>query len=147
MADVFTSAQRSKIMSRVRSTGNKSTELKIISIFAEYHITGWRRKYKVKGHPDFVFPKQKIAIFVDGCFWHGHDCRNTKPAANAEYWNKKRERNMLHDKEITLLFQKRGWQVIRVWECELQKKKRDVLIEKLSPLMGTDSISSETNGL
>lgn len=66
-------------MSRVRSKNNKSTELKLIQIFKENGITGWRRNYKVKGHPDFVFLDKKIAIFVDGCFWHGHDCRNTRP--------------------------------------------------------------------
>lgn len=138
MADVFSKDERSAIMSKVRSSGNKSTELKLISVFAEYHITGWRRKYNVKGHPDFVFPKQKIAVFVDGCFWHGHDCRNTRPSYNAEYWNKKRERNILHDKEITDLFERRGWKVIRVWECELQKKNRDLLLNKLSPLITND---------
>lgn len=67
--------------------------------------TGWRRNYPVKGHPDFVFLDKKIAIFVDGCFWHGHDCRNTRPSDNAEYWNKKRERNIRHDNEVTALFE------------------------------------------
>lgn len=135
MADIFSESERSIIMSKVRSSGNKSTELKLIDVFAEYHIVGWRRKYNVKGHPDFVFPKQKVAVFVDGCFWHGHDCRNTRPLANAEYWNKKRMRNMQHDKEVTLLFQKRGWQVIRVWECELKKKNRAILLEKFASLI------------
>jgi len=133
MTDVFDDKKRSEIMSRVRSKNNKSTELKLIQIFKENGITGWRRNYKVKGHPDFVFLDKKIAIFVDGCFWHGHDCRNTRPADNADYWIKKRERNMKHDQEITALFEQRGWTVIRIWECEFKKKKRESLLKKLAP--------------
>ena len=94
----------------------------------------WKRNYPVKGHPDFVFLDKKVAIFVDGCFWHGHDCRNTRPSDNADYWVKKRERNMKHDKEITELFERRGWTVIRIWECELKKKNRDLLIDKIREL-------------
>ena len=122
-------------MQCVRSKGNKSTEIKLIQVFAENGITGWRRNYQVKGHPDFVFPKRKIAVFVDGCFWHGHDCRNTRPSDNQEYLQKKRERNIQHDLEVTELFEKRGWTVIRIWECELKKKNADVLMNKLSPLL------------
>lgn len=135
MADVFNSKKRSDIMSKVRSKNNKSTELKLIQIFEENNIKGWRRNYPVKGHPDFVFLDKKIAIFVDGCFWHGHDCRNTHPSDNAEYWNKKRERNMKHDKEVTALFEQRGWTVIRIWECELKKENRDLLFYKIKPCL------------
>lgn len=122
-------------MSKVRSKGNKSTELKLIKYFKENDIHGWRRGYPVKGHPDFVFLDKKIAIFVDGCFWHGHDCRNTRPSDNAEFWQKKRERNMLHDKEITELFEARGWTVIRIWECEFNKINKDILVKKLSEIV------------
>lgn len=132
MADVFNKGKRSEIMSRVRSKNNKSTELKLIQIFKENNIDGWKRNYPVKGHPDFVFLDKKIAVFVDGCFWHGHDCRNTRPSDNADYWMKKRERNMKHDKEITELFERRGWKVIRIWECELNKKNYKYLMEKLN---------------
>lgn len=135
MADVFSKSKRSQIMKSVRSSGNKSTELKLIEYFNSHHITGWRRHYNVKGHPDFVFLEKHIAIFVDGCFWHGHDCRNTRPAENAEYWAAKRNRNIEHDKEITALFEARGWTVIRIWECELKKKNIEKLDEKLQPLM------------
>lgn len=130
MADVFDNKKRSEIMSKVHSKNNKSTELKLIQVFKENGITGWKRNYPVKGHPDFVFLDKKIAVFVDGCFWHGHDCRNTRPSDNADYWTKKRERNMKHDKEITELFERRGWTVIRIWECELKKKNREQLMEK-----------------
>lgn len=134
MADVFDQAKRSDIMKRVHPSGNKSTELKLIEIFKDLNITGWRRNYPVIGHPDFVFLERKVAIFVDGCFWHGHDCRNTRPADNADYWTKKRTRNIEHDKAITALFERRGWTVIRIWECELKKKNRKILDEKLISL-------------
>lgn len=135
MTDVFDKAKRSEIMSAVHSKQNKSTELKLIKIFKEFGIKGWQRNYKVKGHPDFVFLNKKIAIFVDGRFWHGHDCRNTRPADNQEYWQKKRERNIAHDKAITALFESRGWTVIRIWECELQKKNKSKLYIKLKPIV------------
>ena len=131
VADVFDEKKRSEIMSKVHSKGNKSTELKLIQVFKGNGIIGWKRNYPVKGHPDFVFLDKKIAIFVDGCFWHGHDCRNTRPSDNADYWTKKRERNMKHDKEITELFERRGWTVIRIWECELKKKNYQNLMDKI----------------
>ena len=67
MADIFDAEKRSDIMRQVKSKKNKSTELRLIEIFKHNGITGWRRNYQVKGHPDFVFPKEKIAVFVDGC--------------------------------------------------------------------------------
>lgn len=134
MADVFDKNKRSEIMKKVRSKNNKSTELKLIKIFKENDIHGWRRNYNVKGHPDFVFLDKRIAIFVDGCFWHGHECRNTKPKQNQEYWDKKRVRNMQHDIEITQYFENRGWTVIRIWECELKKDNRQTFYDKITPL-------------
>lgn len=131
MSDTFSVEERSDIMRKVRSSGNKSTELALIALFRENGYTGWRRHYDVKGHPDFVFPKQKVVVFVDGCFWHGHDCRNLTPKQNEEYWQKKRQRNIAHDRDITARFEKRGWHVLRIWECELKKKNRSLLLEKI----------------
>ncbi len=131
MTDVFDTSKRSQIMQQVRLKNNKTTELKLIQIFKDSHITGWKRNYPVKGHPDFVFLNKKIAVFVDGCFWHGHNCRNTQPSNNAEYWRKKQERNIRHDLEITALFEQRGWNVLRIWECELKKKNIKVLLNRL----------------
>lgn len=131
MADVFDSTKRSDIMRCVRSKKNKSTELRLIEIFKQNEIKGWRRNYPVKGHPDFVFLEKKIAVFVDGCFWHGHDCRNTRPEEHKEYWQKKREQNAKHDQEVTAMFESRGWTVLRIWECELKKKNQNVLVERL----------------
>lgn len=132
MADVFDTEKRSDIMRRVKSSKNKSTELKLIEVFKELGITGWRRNYQVKGHPDFVFLPQRIAVFVDGCFWHGHNCRNTRPSDNQTYWQKKLDRNKKRDQEVTALFKSRGWTVLRIWECELKKKNRPALDQKLN---------------
>lgn len=131
MADIFDKSKRSNIMQKVRSKNNKSTELKVIDLFKQNNITGWRRNYKVKGHPDFVFLNKKVAIFVDGCFWHGHDCRNTRPSDNAEYWKNKRERNISHDKQITNLFESRNWTVLRIWECELKKSNQQQTLDRI----------------
>ncbi|WP_302811716.1 very short patch repair endonuclease [Roseburia hominis] len=131
---MFDRKKRSEIMKKVRSKNNKSTELKLIQVFRENSIKGWRRGYPVKGHPDFVFLDKKITVFVDGCFWHGHDCRNTRPVDHAEYWAKKRERNISQDKKVTAMFEQRGWRVIRIWECELRKKNRELLLRKIESL-------------
>lgn len=73
--------------------------------------------------------------FVDGCFWHGHDCRNTRPADNQEYWQRKRERNIKHDQEVTVMFEARGWTVLRIWERELKRKNTDILMHRISALI------------
>lgn len=131
MTDIFGEIKRSDIMRKVRSNGNKSTELRLITFLKKYKISGWRRFYNVKGHPDFVFLEKRIAIFVDGCFWHGHNCRNLTPRNNKEYWKKKISRNISHDREISKLFKNRGWSVIRIWECELKKKNIDKTMKKI----------------
>lgn len=135
MVDVFDKEKRSTIMRNIKSKGNKSTELAFIKIFYHQKITGWKRGYSVKGHPGFVFLNKKIAIFVDGCFWHGHSCKNLTPKSNDTYWSKKINDNIKRDIEITELFNRRGWRVIRIWECELKKNNRAVLIQKLRDLI------------
>lgn len=147
MSDVFSKEERSLIMRAVKSKNTKSTELALLKVFRENHITGWRRTYPVKGHPDFVFLDKRIAIFVDGCFWHGHDCRNTRPADNAEYWKNKRERNIQRDKEATQHFQNRGWTVIRIWECELKKKQLAYTTERLLSILNNTTSDSRNEGL
>ena len=123
MADTFTKEQRSEIMRQVKSNRNNSTELKLIEFFKEKLIRGWRRNFKLFGKPDFVFPLTRIAVFVDGCFWHGHNCRNTKPKDNKDYWQQKISRNKKRDKEVSKILATKGWTVIRIWECQLKKKK------------------------
>ena len=135
MSDIYTLEKRSSVMKAVKSRNTKTTELKMIEIFKELHIIGWRRTYPLIGKPDFVFPKKRIVIFVDGCFWHGHDCRNVTPSDNAEFWEAKRLYNKKHDEEVTQTLVQKNWTVIRIWECELKKKNREVLLEKISLLL------------
>ena len=130
MADTFGKSERSRIMRAVKSRGNKSTELRAIEIFKQYKIKGWRRGYKLFGSPDFVFLKTRTAVFVDGCFWHGHDCRNVRPQDNADYWQKKISRNKERDRLVGETLTSKGWRVFRLWECEI--KKVDALPQKLS---------------
>lgn len=140
MADIWSKEKRSEVMGRVRSKHNKSTELLLIAQFKYLHITGWRRNYKVKGKPDFVFHQQKVAVFADGCFWHGHDCRVFQPKTNEEYWINKLERNKAHDIEVTAHLKKLGWNVVRVWECEI---KKGIAIRKIIDALQEGAIIKE----
>ena len=132
MSDIFDKEKRSDVMSKIRSKKNKSTELRLITLFKETGIKGWRRGYPVKGKPDFVFLKKRVAIFVDGCFWHGHACRNVTPSDNAEFWDKKRADNKERDAKVTERLEANGWTVVRIWECELKKKNEQATIEKIA---------------
>jgi DNA mismatch endonuclease, patch repair protein len=116
-------------MRQVKSSRNKSTELKLIQFFRHNSIKGWRRNFNLFGRPDFVFPLTKKAVFVDGCFWHGHNCRNTKPKNNKEYWQQKISHNKKRDRTVSKTLMTNGWSVIRIWECQLKNEK--VLKNKL----------------
>ena len=137
MADVFSQEERSDIMRQVRSKKNKSTELRLIEAFKRNGITGWRRNYPVKGHPDFVFLEQRVAVFVDGCFWHGHDCsRGHRPASRQEYWEAKIDRNVARDVDRIERLRADGWQVLVVWECETFKRDTEALSVRLRSFLG-----------
>ena len=120
MADVFTKAKRSEVMSRIRSRGNRATEVRLISIFLENGITGWRRNSPVFGKPDFVFPARRVAVFVDGCFWHGCPAHYNAPANNADFWIRKFVLNRNRDRLVNRTLRKLGWRVVRIWEHALK---------------------------
>jgi DNA mismatch endonuclease (patch repair protein) len=122
MADIFTKAKRSDVMSRIKGTGNMETELRLIGVFKTLGITGWRRRWPLEGKPDFVFPKLKLAVFVDGCFWHGCPIHATEPKTNAEFWREKLARNQTRDRFVTRTLRRAGWRVLRIWGHELTKK-------------------------
>jgi DNA mismatch endonuclease (patch repair protein) len=124
LSDVFNRAKRSQIMSRVRRRGNKNTELEMINLFRKHRITGWRRRARVFGNPDFVFPKLRLAMFVDGCFWHSCPKHATKPASNAPFWRAKLNRNRSRDRLVTQRLRRSGWKVIRVWQHSLTKSNQ-----------------------
>jgi DNA mismatch endonuclease, patch repair protein len=118
---------RSEIMSRVKSTGNRSTELRMKSLFKMNRIVGWRRGSRLFGRPDFVFSKQRLAIFVDGCFWHGHPTLCRMPKSNQKYWAAKIARNVQRDKQVVSILKAAGWKVLRIWEQDLMQNEREVL--------------------
>ena len=124
MADIFDSAKRSAVMALIRGAGNKDTELRMIMLFRAYGITGWRRKTSLFGKPDFVFPKHRLAVFVDGCFWHRHSgCKFCyTPKSRTDFWLPKFERNVARDRLVTRTLRKAGWRVLRIWECQLTAK-------------------------
>lgn len=97
MADVFTKAKRSEVMSRIRGRGNKDTELALMKLLRRHHINGWRRNQSVFGKPDFVFPKAQLALFVDGCFWHCCPKHCITPANNRAFWKEKLAANKARD--------------------------------------------------
>ena len=125
MPDIFDKAKRSAVMARIRGSGNKATELRLIALFRTHGITGWRRQQSVFGKPDFVFRREQVAVFVDGCFWHRHPgCRfSYTPKSRPEFWLPKFERNVARDRLVTRTLRKRNWQVLRIWECQLAPKK------------------------
>jgi len=102
-------------MAAIRSSGNKSTELRLIAIFRAHRIVGWRRKQILPGKPDFVFRRQRLALFVDGCFWHACRWHCRMPDGNREYWQRKIAGNRDRDRRTTRLLRSRGWKVLRVW--------------------------------
>lgn len=110
-------------MRAVRAKGNKTTELAMMQAFKEHKITGWRRNYKLPGKPDFVFTRARLAVFVDGCYWHGHKCQKPRDSQKEGFWKEKMAYNKRHDRQVTKKLREKGWVVVRIWECELQKGK------------------------
>jgi DNA mismatch endonuclease, patch repair protein len=131
MADVFTKTKRSQVMSRVRGHGNKSTEMRLAKLFRRHRITGWRRSRKIFGKPDFIFPKLKLAIFVDGCFWHGCPKHATEPKNNRVFWERKLSANKSRDRLVNQTLHKAGWRVLRIWEHELARKNEARLFQRI----------------
>ena len=131
MADVFTPAKRSAVMSLIRSRGNRATELRLIALMREHGITGWRRNAPVFGKPDFVFRRERVAVFVDGCYWHGCPQHATKPRTNAAFWRKKFAANKARDLLVNRTLRKAGWRVVRIWEHELERKHLPKALRKL----------------
>jgi DNA mismatch endonuclease, patch repair protein len=121
MPDVFTVAKRSSVMAQIRGRGNRDTELALAKLLHAAKITGWRRHVAILGKPDFVFRHQRVAVFVDGCFWHG--CPKPKhspmPKGNADFWFRKLSSNRTRDRFVTRTLRAQGWTVIRIWEHEL----------------------------
>ena len=119
--DTVSPEKRSWIMAQVKSSGSKSTEQRFLSVLRCNGITGWRRNYPLYGRPDFVFPKARVAVFIDGCFWHGHPERCRMPKTNRDYWVKKIGRNVARDRAVSRHLRSRDWRVFRVWELKVSE--------------------------
>ncbi|MDZ4403015.1 very short patch repair endonuclease [Prosthecobacter sp.] len=146
MPDVFTKAKRSEVMSCIRSHGNAATELRLVKWMREAGITGWRRQLSLsvkaskikrfKVRPDFVFRRERVAVFVDGCFWHACPRHATRPKQNRKFWDAKIERNQKRDLLVTRELRKAGWTVLRLWECALTKKRQASTLARLRRVLG-----------
>lgn len=171
MADVFIRAKRSQVMSRIRSRGNRDTELALMKLFRRHGITGWRRHREVRGarceargqrsevrgqragermsrsagqirdskivgrnfrvRPDFVFARLKLAVFVDGCFWHACPKHSEIPANNRVFWKRKLAANQARDRLVTRTLRRAGWRVMRLWEHDLARRHEPRLLARL----------------
>lgn len=130
MADVFDVEHRSRIMRAVKSVDTKPEMI----VRRTAHAMGFRyrlHRRDLPGSPDIVFPSQKKAIFVHGCFWHGHCCRrgNRTPKTNRQYWKRKISRNVERDKKNIKELEAVGLEVLVIWECEI--KFTESLVERL----------------
>lgn len=145
MADNHSKEVRSMNMSRIRSTNSMPEEIVRKYLFSK----GFRYRKNVKklpGCPDIVLPKYKTVIFVNGCFWHKHDCpRFVWPSSNQDYWIPKIQRNIERDRLNAAELQKKGWHIITVWECELKKKNRELRLEHLLSEITREDFDNGTN--
>lgn len=133
MADVHTKEQRYRNMAAIRAKNTKS------ELIVRKYLWGNGFRYRVNsprlpGHPDIVLRKYRTCIFVNGCFWHGHEgCRYyVVPKTNTDFWQDKISRNVKRDKSQQQQLAKMGWHCITVWECELKKGLRDNTLKSLA---------------
>jgi DNA mismatch endonuclease (patch repair protein) len=131
MPDVFTKTKRSDVMSRIRGSGNKETELALVLLLRKSGIIGWRRNQKIFGKPDFVFRKVRLVVFVDGCFWHSCPKHSNMSANNRAFWKKKLAGNQLRDRVVNRTLRKKGWRVVRIWEHDLARKRQLQLVRRI----------------
>lgn len=127
MADKVSQDVRSAMMSAVKGRNTSPERLVRSRVFAK----GFRYRIHNKnmpGSPDLSFPRYRVAVFVHGCFWHGHDCpRGRKPQSNVEFWTRKLEGNVARDKKVMAALQEQGWTVVVIWTCEIEKGVRALL--------------------
>ncbi len=124
--DTVTPEKRSQIMSSIRSKGNGTTELPIVRAMRSLGIAGWRRHLKImipsgSVRPDFVFPKERLAVFVSGCFWHFCPRHCSPPKSNTEFWMRKLKANRRRDRRNSKELKALGWDVLVIWEHSVRK--------------------------
>lgn len=131
MTDVLTPEQRKLNMSRIRAK-DTSPEKKLRQMLREKGIRGYRIHYNLPGKPDMVFVRKKIAIFIDGCFWHKCPVCFREPETRKEFWMKKIQSNVMRDEKINAQLKEQGWHVIRIWEHEIRKEPEKVTASIIS---------------
>ena len=134
----FSGLTRSELMSRIKSRGNKKTEIAFLLELRREKLTGWRRHAKLPGRPDFVFQKAKVAIFLDGCFWHGCPIHYKAPRTRRIFWNSKIERNKSRDRKNNRMLRSLGWKVIHIWEHDLTKSRIERVLARLKIKLNAD---------
>jgi DNA mismatch endonuclease (patch repair protein) len=117
-----------------------------MALLRNARITGWRRHQKLPGCPDFVFRRERVAVFVDGCFWHGCRWHCRMPEDNNEYWQRKISRNMARDRATTEALKASGWRVLRVWGHALRHPDR-ILIRITSVLNNSSGRRNNAAGI
>ena len=134
MTDIWSKSKRSEVMSRIRGKGNEKTEIRLAKLMRKAGIMGWRRHLPIPGRPDFAFRKQKVAVFVDGCFWHGCPRCFRLPKQNRAFWKAKIEGNRRRDRSVNGRLRRLGWKVIRIRECRL--KHADRIVARIRQAIG-----------
>lgn len=130
--DPLSKRERSALMSKVRSSGNQSTEKTVESVLRANRITGWRKHAKnVPGRPDFYFPKARLAVFVDGCFWHACPKCGRIPKTRVKFWAEKIAGNRRRDNRIRGQLWRKGFSVIRIWEHEITMRNVPKLLRRI----------------
>jgi DNA mismatch endonuclease (patch repair protein) len=144
MADWLSREQRSHNMASIRSFGNGSTEQRMQGLLRFAHLTGWRRHLPLPGKPDFVFRRERVAVFVDGCFWHGCPRCYRLPQDNRAYWKAKVEGNRGRDLRATRSLRSQGWTVLRVWEHMLKTESgRSHTVARIANALNRQSFLSD----
>lgn len=133
--DVLTQAQRSLCMSRIRARNTKP-EIALRTALWSLGLR-YRLHYPVSGRPDIVFLRQRLAVFVDGCFWHGCPKHSVKPKTNSTFWKEKLEKNIERDLKITALLEAQGWRVRRFWEHEIEQDVAKVVEQVMRSIRDT----------
>lgn len=119
---------RSKNMQAIRSSGNKTTEERLVSLLRAHRLRGWRlHPPHIVGNPDLLIPRKRVAIFVDGCFWHGCPRCGHIPRTNRAYWLAKITRNKRRDRTVSKALRALGYHVLRIWECQLRTNPKQCL--------------------
>lgn len=151
MPDIFDSVKRSEIMRRVPSSGSRP-ELKVQAALDAAGIRYLHHPVDVPGKPDFLIPSAKTAAYMHGCFWHGHSCKRGArlPKTNQDYWQAKIARNVERDESNRMKLEGDGWQVIVIWECDLEEGTTTLLktlANALQPVTNFGTTHKQDEGL